>query len=404
VATQTRNPTSDEAASGTLSGSAGSRWTLLDNHPDTTGSDVLTFGTTAASITFGFQAFTVPVGSTAISVQVLYYDGEAANGANNCGGRLKCGTTYHNAATHNPAGTTYTSRTDNFATNPRTAAAWTVDDVNGVGANALVAFGIGSTDSNPTFRVSSVQLQVTYTPLADRTGSGAGTTSAQTGSGSGALPAGGTGSGAVSAQTGSGSGTVVGDNPDRTGSGSGSATAQTGSGAGIAILDGGGAGTALAQTGSGSGDTIASGVGGGAQSSQVGAGSGASISSGLGTGTSSAQTSLGDGDAVVGGSGSGTASAQIGSGTGGSAAIEPRTGGGSGAPSAQTGTGTGSAVVSGAGVGSVSAQTGLGLGGGDTPAPAPVQHPPRRHAAAFNPVQRTRAFSTRWTRIRRTRG
>ena len=54
MATQTRNPTSDEAASGTLSGSAGTRWGLVDDYPDTTGADVLTFGTTAASITFGF--------------------------------------------------------------------------------------------------------------------------------------------------------------------------------------------------------------------------------------------------------------------------------------------------------------------------------------------------------------
>jgi hypothetical protein len=168
MATQTRAPTSDEAASGTLSGSAGTRYTLLDDHPDTTGADILTFGTTTAQITFGFSAFSVPAGSTINSVQVQYYDGEAANGANNCCGRLKVGASYFNAATHNPAGTTYTSRTDTWATNPATAAAWTVDQVNGIGANALAAFGIGSTDSNPTFRVSSVQLVVDYT-LGDTT-------------------------------------------------------------------------------------------------------------------------------------------------------------------------------------------------------------------------------------------
>lgn len=180
MATQTRNPTSDEAASGTLSGSAGTRYTLVDDHPDTGGADVLTFGTTTAQITFGYAAFSIPQGSTSISVQVLYYDGEAANGANNCGGRLKVGTQYFNAATHNPSGTTYTSRSDNFATNPATSAAWTVDQVNGVGANALQAFGIGSTDSNPTFRVSSVQLQVTYTAPAARTAAIATSAGAQT--------------------------------------------------------------------------------------------------------------------------------------------------------------------------------------------------------------------------------
>lgn len=175
MATQTRAPTSDEAASGTLSGSAGTRWALVDDYPDTTGVDIITFGTVTALITFGFSAFTIPAGSTSISVQVQYYDGEAATGANNCGGRVKVGGSYFNAATHNPAGTTYTAREDNWATNPKTAAAWTVDDVNGVGANALQAFGINSTDSNPTFRVSSVRLQVTYTAPSS---SGAGATSA----------------------------------------------------------------------------------------------------------------------------------------------------------------------------------------------------------------------------------
>jgi hypothetical protein len=162
MATQTRAPTSDEAASGTLSGSAGTRYTLLDDHPDTTGADILTFGTTTAQITFGFSAFSIPAGAVINNVQVQYYDGEAANGANNCCGRLKVGTSYFNATTHNPAGTTYTSRTDTWATNPATSAAWTVDQVNGVGGNALAAFGIGSTDSNPTFRVSSVQVVVDY--------------------------------------------------------------------------------------------------------------------------------------------------------------------------------------------------------------------------------------------------
>lgn len=210
MATQTRAPTSDEAATGTLSGSAGSRWTLLDDHPDTTGADVLTFGTTTAQITFGYSAFTVPAGSTSISVQVLYYDGEASTGANNCGGRLKVGASYFNAATHNPAGTTYTSRSDNWATNPATSAAWTVDQVNGVGANALAAFGIGSTDSSPTFRVSSVQLQVTYTePVSEIQGSATITDAADAGAATGAVDIAGAASNTDAADSVAATGTVA---------------------------------------------------------------------------------------------------------------------------------------------------------------------------------------------------
>ena len=363
MATQTRNPTSDEAASGTLSGSAGSRWQLVDDYPDTSGADILTFGTTTALITFGYSAFTVPVGATSISVQVLYYDGEAANGSNNCCGRLKVGGSYFNASTHNPSGTSYTSRNDNFANNPQTAAAWTVDQVNGVGSNALQAFGIGSTDSNPTFRVSSVQLQVTYTPLADRTGSGSGSASTQTGSGTGAAIETGSGGTAVAAQTGIGAGDAiasgsggatgsvqtgsgagtVGD-AERTGSGAGSAAAQTGTGSGAAKAAGSGAAAASAQTGGGAGDTIAIGSGSSSAGEQAGAGTGTSRIAAGGSAAASVQAGGGAGLLVVTGSGSGSAPIQAGSGSGGldDGSI---TGAGSGVATKQTGAGSGTVPV-----------------------------------------------------------
>lgn len=162
MATDTRNPTSDGTVTGTWSGSAGSRYTVVADYPDAAGR--LTAGTATSTIQFGYSAFTVPAGSTSISVQVQYYDGEAANGTNNVGGRIVVGGTAYNATTHNPSGTTGTARSDNWATNPKSTVAWTVDDVNGVGTNALQGFGINSTDSNPTFFIGSIRLQVTYTP------------------------------------------------------------------------------------------------------------------------------------------------------------------------------------------------------------------------------------------------
>jgi hypothetical protein len=165
VATDSRNPISDEAASGTLSGTASSRYVLVDDYPDTTPADYLQFGTTTAQITFGFSPFAIPARSTINSVTVQYHDSEPSSGTNNAAGRLKVGGSYYNSATHNPSGTAYTARSNTWATNPKTSAAWTVDQVNGTDAtNALQAFGIGSTDSNPTFRVSGVQLVVDYTP------------------------------------------------------------------------------------------------------------------------------------------------------------------------------------------------------------------------------------------------
>lgn len=162
--TADQNPTSDEAVSGTWDGSAGSRYTLVDDHPDSGGTDFLTHGTTAGNLTFGFTAFSVPAGSTITSVAVIYYDQKSAAQGAAAAGRLKVGGSYYNASTHNPANGTWTLRTDTWTQNPDTSANWSVDQVNGSGGNALQAFGFFSSDANPTIRFSSVIVRVTYTP------------------------------------------------------------------------------------------------------------------------------------------------------------------------------------------------------------------------------------------------
>lgn len=158
-----RRPTSDDSVTGTVSGTVSSRYTLVNDHPDSTAATYLEFGTATSYMSFGFTpAFNIPVGATSISVQVIYYDTEGTSGTNNCGGSLKVGGGYYNAATHNPT-TSITLRTDNWATNPKTTVAWTVDDINGVGVNALEGFGCYSTDSSPAYRISSIVVQITYT-------------------------------------------------------------------------------------------------------------------------------------------------------------------------------------------------------------------------------------------------
>jgi len=166
MATKTRNPTSEVAVTGTWSGT--NRHLLLDDHPDS--GNPIADGTTCSAagiLAMGFSAFDVPAGSSGISVQVLYYDfkngtGTAANGA-----LIRCNdTTNRLAGSHNPGNgnANIALRTVNYATNPKSAAAWTVNDVNGVGANGLTAFGISVTDASPTSTISSAILQVTYTP------------------------------------------------------------------------------------------------------------------------------------------------------------------------------------------------------------------------------------------------
>ncbi len=173
MAEQTRAPTSDDAVSGTWTGSAGSRWQVVDDYPDTAGTDELTHGTTAGNLTFGFSAFSIPAGSTNIVVLVDYFDFKNGSQSCNFGGRLKVGASYFNATTHNPANgaASRTQRTDTWATNPATSAAWTVDQVNGTaGSNNLTGFGYVSTDASPTVTTSSIRLRVTYDPPPARVG------------------------------------------------------------------------------------------------------------------------------------------------------------------------------------------------------------------------------------------
>lgn len=164
AATVTANPTSDDAVSGTWTGAGGSRYTVVDDYPDTGGTDELTHGTTAGNLTFGFSAFSIPSIATSITVFVDYYDYKTASQGATFGARLKVGGNYYNATTHNPANGTRTQRTDTWTNNPKTAAAWTPAQVNRTdGTNDLQAFGYNSSDASPTVVTSSIRVRVEYT-------------------------------------------------------------------------------------------------------------------------------------------------------------------------------------------------------------------------------------------------
>lgn len=164
MATETRNPTSDVDVIGTWTGSVGSRYTVVDDYPDSSGVDELTVGTIAGYLVCGYSALSIPAGSTITKVEVLYYDYKNGSLAAALAGALQVGGTIYNASYHDPANGSRTQRTDTWTTNPATGAAWTVNDVNGSGANPLQAFGVRSNDANPTVTISSIQLLITYTP------------------------------------------------------------------------------------------------------------------------------------------------------------------------------------------------------------------------------------------------
>jgi hypothetical protein len=164
MAQQTRNPTGDGTFTGTWTGSAGSRWQSVDDHPDSTGADKLTHGTAVAGrSTFTFSAFTVPAGATITNVQVLYYDQKTASQAASWGAFLRVNSV--DQATndaHNPANATWTLRTATYTNNPATGSPWTVADVNGSGSSPLQGFGTIATDASPTCELASIQLVVNY--------------------------------------------------------------------------------------------------------------------------------------------------------------------------------------------------------------------------------------------------
>jgi hypothetical protein len=153
VTTVTKAPTSTSGSSGTWDSTV---YTTVADYPDTT--TYLTHGTTAGYIEFLFSAFALPSNATGITVYVDYYDYSTASQANNLAGRLYVNGTAYSATSHQPANGAWTQRTDTWATNPNTSAAWTYTAVN----TLLTRFGVTSTDANPQLRLSSIQLRVTY--------------------------------------------------------------------------------------------------------------------------------------------------------------------------------------------------------------------------------------------------
>lgn len=166
MSTQVRAPTSDVDVTGTWTGSAGTRYTVVDDYPDLVGADQLTVSNLGAGyVTFGFTAFAIQAGSTINSITVRYVDEKVNSLIANARSALKIGGVYFFSGYHTPATNTWTARADTYTTNPATGLAWTVAQVNGTDpTNPLTAFGFSSTDAHSSVQVSSVQIEVDYTP------------------------------------------------------------------------------------------------------------------------------------------------------------------------------------------------------------------------------------------------
>ena len=159
---QARTPISDDAVTGTWTGSTGTRYTLVDDYPD--GSTDNTTCSAVGALTLGISAPSIPSNATITNVQIQYWDQKTASQSCTIGGRVKVNGTYYNyATTHNPS-TTATARADIMTNSPATSTTWTVNEVNNI-----TAVGVNVTDASPTINLWSIRFVVTYTVPPART-------------------------------------------------------------------------------------------------------------------------------------------------------------------------------------------------------------------------------------------
>jgi hypothetical protein len=162
--TQTVRPTSDAALrSGTWSGTDKSHlYANLDEDP---ANDSDAAWSTSTLLTryqmFAFPAFGLPSGATVTKLTVYYRCKSAGVSSARAGLRVG-GTLYTTTDPGVHPSAAYRTYSRDFPLNPKTGAAWTVKDINGVGTKALQNIGIVTTDNTPTVYWSQLYAVVTY--------------------------------------------------------------------------------------------------------------------------------------------------------------------------------------------------------------------------------------------------
>lgn len=131
----------DISASGWAASGAATLWDCV-NDPVASPDDATTiiYNTAAAKYALFTGSFSVPANAVIDYVRIVLR-ATHPSGTAQLRARLKIGGTYYDSSDSTIA-TSYTNYTKDFTTNPRTGAAWTVNDVNGTGSDPLQQFGV----------------------------------------------------------------------------------------------------------------------------------------------------------------------------------------------------------------------------------------------------------------------
>jgi hypothetical protein len=157
-----RVPTGDHAVSWYRS-TGSYNYANVDEYPNTDDTDYNWRNSSDEEDQFSFTPFNVPAGAVITNIKV-YLRGKTSATNDNYMGALVVAGGFKLIIGDVPWTTSFTEKAYTWTTNPKTELPWTIDDVNGVGANALQYFGYcGSAMPEITRTASRVYIEVNYT-------------------------------------------------------------------------------------------------------------------------------------------------------------------------------------------------------------------------------------------------
>jgi hypothetical protein len=148
------SPIADYSTAGTWTGTVNSRYQLINDFPDSS-STYLTHGTSAGNILFEKAPINLPTNYVIQSVVVKFYAQKTTASTANIRGYISNGTNTVSGTSVNPSSSSGQLIQHTFTTAPD-GSAWTQENFNSM------YFGVSSSDANPTIRIYSVVIAITY--------------------------------------------------------------------------------------------------------------------------------------------------------------------------------------------------------------------------------------------------